>query len=729
MRRRENTQWALVALAVACWALAFASGCDRAAQPAAPTQAASPDASAPPSAAPTAPASRLADPVAACAGCHPEQADHFAETGMGRAFYRPEKAERIEDFDPKKATVTHPKTGAIYQAYIDPQGRWWQSESFPGRPGKREVQVDYVVGSGNHTRTYLGVVEGELIELPLTWYSRRRIWDMSPGYETKNHFRFTRAVKPECMFCHNDLTPVVPGTMANYQAPIALGISCARCHGDGTAHVAQREAGKGPPTGQADPSILNPARLPPAEQLGVCEQCHLAGEARVLLDGHTWDAYDPRTPLAEYMSIFVNRGPRGADFSIASHGDRLAQSACAQRSDGKLTCTTCHNPHKPSTPESHRAACLSCHQVSECGEEHAAAKPNAECWTCHMRKGDTSDIPHVTFTDHWIRQRPGAKEDAAAAAPKSAGPPALVDALASRRKGPDPHAVAREAVAHADIWRYQKVQAHLPVAAPLLEGAAQTSPHRLDVWISLARVREAKGDRVGAAKAYEAAVKLAPTHAPLLVDQAQNLEDMGDLAGAERALRRALEARPDYRAAWGNLGNVLARQGRMPDADAAYERADALAPHEALTPQNRGFLSIGRREYDRAIAFFEETQRRDPVTAVAPFGLANALLAQGKLNEALPHLNEALRIDPSYTMALWYRGRVFADLSQWTAARRDLERWRTLEPHNPNAHVELAQILLGAGDKAAARRTLSEAALKFPGHPQIGALLNVATQP
>ena len=68
-------------------------------------------------------------------------------------------------------------------------------------------------------------------------------------------------------------------------------------------------------------------------------------------------------------------------------------------------------------------------------------------------------------------------------------------------------------------------------------------------------------------------------------------------------------------------------------------------------------------------------------------------------------------------------------LGQWAAARADLERWRALEPHNPNAHLELAQIMLGAGDKAAARRVLSEAALKFPGHPQVGALLNLATQP
>ena len=711
---------------------ASAPGAAASATSAAVSSSAAPPTGAPsaaPTALPTTASGRAANPAEACAGCHPDQSDHFAETGMGRAFYEPNQRPSIENFDPKKATVVHPKTGAVYKAYIDAEGRWWQSESFPGRPGARAVEVKYVVGSGNHTRTYIGIVEGEFVELPLTWYSRRAIWDMSPGYDTKNHFRFTRAIKPECMFCHNDLTPVVEGTMATYTAPVALGISCNRCHGDGTAHVALRESGKGPAAGQPDATILNPARLSGEQQLGVCEQCHLAGETRVLLDGHTWDKYDPRTPLADYMSIYVKGGKRGQAFSIASHGDRLAQSPCAQQSGGRLTCTTCHNPHKPSTPKTHRDACLSCHKVSECGEEHAAAKPDAECWPCHMRKGDTSDIPHVTFTDHWIRERPGSKNDAGSVQPTDENTTDLVDALASRRTVPDTSAAAREGVAHADVWRYHFRPDHLPRAAALLEAAVTTTRDRMDVWFSLARVREAMGNRAGAARAYEEAVRIAPRHAPLLVDQAQNLEDMGNLGGAEKVLRKALEVRPDYRVAWGNLANLLSRLARYREAEAAYQKADALAPAEAVTPQNRGYTALARKEFAQAMAYFEEVQRRDPVTPMGPFGVANVLLAQGKVAEALPYLNEALRMDAQYGMARWYRSRIYAEQGKFAEARADLEIWRAAEPQNPNAHLELARVLLGAGDKPAARKALAEAATRFPGHPQVAALMQIALQP
>ena len=73
-------------------------------------------------------------------------------------------------------------------------------------------------------------------------------------------------------------------TLAGYGSPFAEGITCTRCHGDGTKHVALREAGKGPAAGQADSSIVNPKRLSNQKQLRICQQCHLTGESRVLLE-------------------------------------------------------------------------------------------------------------------------------------------------------------------------------------------------------------------------------------------------------------------------------------------------------------------------------------------------------------------------------------------------------------------------------------------------------------
>src|SRR5260370_36216149 len=78
--------------------------------------------------------------------------------------------------------------------------------SFEGQEANRiGKQIDYVVGSGDHARTYLHrTSEGKLIELPVSWYSELGgYWGMSPGYDRHDQQDFRRPIVFECMFCHN----------------------------------------------------------------------------------------------------------------------------------------------------------------------------------------------------------------------------------------------------------------------------------------------------------------------------------------------------------------------------------------------------------------------------------------------------------------------------------------------------------------------------------------------
>src|SRR5437868_5630945 len=45
------------------------------------------------------------------------------------------------------------------------------------------VTMDYFIGSNAAGRTYVRERDSYLFELPVTWYSQRRTWDASPGYE------------------------------------------------------------------------------------------------------------------------------------------------------------------------------------------------------------------------------------------------------------------------------------------------------------------------------------------------------------------------------------------------------------------------------------------------------------------------------------------------------------------------------------------------------------------
>ncbi len=656
-----------------------------------------------------------------CADCHPDKVDGFASTGMGRSLYRPKDRPPIEDFTPEKATVVHPISQRRYRAYIDPDGRWWQEETFGDTAHRHRVEVEYVVGSGNHTRSYLGRVEDELVQLPLTWYSERRIWDLSPGYNRENHFRFNRPVKPICIFCHNDLTPSTDQTLAGYEEDLRLGISCARCHGDGTAHVAARESGKGPPVGQPDPHIFNPKHASKTHQLRICQQCHLTGEARVLKPGQRWDTYDPRTPLEDYVSIYTYAEDGGAEFGIASHGHRLSLSRCAQASGDELTCTRCHDPHRKDTTKSHRAACLECHTAQDCGDGHGV-KPDSNCAGCHMHRGDTSDIPHVTFTDHFIRKRPTAENTAPR--PKTL---TLVDAMGGPRSAADvADAAVRLGMAHGRVARFNAKPAHQPVAIEKLVAALKKNIERADGWKELGIALAGQGDFLGAVTAYQRLEVLAPERVLFRVDYADALLALGRLAEAEQQLRRAVELRPNYRIAWGNLANVLQKQGRHEEADVVYGKADALAPHLALTVHNRGFNAMSQGNFAAAKRWFEEGARRDASTPAGDFNLGTLALKQRDVATARVRFDAVLRRDPTFVNARWLRGRLNLDAGQYGPARADFEAMIQHAPKNAHGYLELARLELAAKNFGGARSALQKGRTALPGHPTIeGAMVRL----
>jgi tetratricopeptide (TPR) repeat protein len=344
-----------------------------------------------------------------------------------------------------------------------------------------------------------------------------------------------------------------------------------------------------------------------------------------------------------------------------------------------------------------------------------------------MRKGGTSDIPHVTFTDHWIRKRPEKGPGS-----KLSTPPAtaeFVDALAPRRTVPDAQAALREGLAHHDYWRHQGDVSHLPLASELLESATPRVRDRADAWFALARVRVAQRNLAGAAEAFAQATRLEPRNAVYLVDEAQNLEDMGNLPGAEAVLRKTVAMRPDYRVAWGNLANNLVRQQRMDDANAAFDMAEKLTPSDVMTPQNRGFAALAQRRYADAIALLAEAARRDPLSAQPLFGQGMALVAQGKLAEARAPLDAAVGLDPDFGPVRWLRGQMRASLRDLPGARDDYRKWVAVESANPMAHVELAKVELALGDRVAARKSAAQAAKLAPGDASIKALQDQLGRP
>jgi hypothetical protein len=116
-------------------------------------------------------ASAYVDP-AVCAGCHQDIAKTYKLTGMGHSLYGPTAENTVEDYTTRNA-VDHAASGLTY-TMVERDGKYYQRRSEKGFGGHEtnviEQQIDYVIGSGNHARSYLHrTADGKRIELPVSW--------------------------------------------------------------------------------------------------------------------------------------------------------------------------------------------------------------------------------------------------------------------------------------------------------------------------------------------------------------------------------------------------------------------------------------------------------------------------------------------------------------------------------------------------------------------------------
>src|SRR5713226_6642908 len=121
------------------------------------------------------PVNKYVDPTL-CTQCHADIAGNFRKTGMARSFYRLSPQNLVEDF--KSGKPFYHDASDSYFAMIERGGKYYQRRWQRGFDGKEtnveEKQIDFVLGSGNHARTYLHLTSrNTLQQLPLGWYAER----------------------------------------------------------------------------------------------------------------------------------------------------------------------------------------------------------------------------------------------------------------------------------------------------------------------------------------------------------------------------------------------------------------------------------------------------------------------------------------------------------------------------------------------------------------------------
>ena len=115
--------------------------------------------------------------------------------------------------------------------------------------------------------------------------------------------------------------------------------------------------------------IRNPKRLQAAELNNLCGACHRKPAAAG--DDTDWtNAWNTR-----HQPLY------------------LAQSACFNKSNGKLSCTSCHAAHTTTV----KTVCSECHTRPR---HTTAVVAGRACVSCHMPAVQAA--PNLRFANHWI---------------------------------------------------------------------------------------------------------------------------------------------------------------------------------------------------------------------------------------------------------------------------------------------------------------------------------------
>jgi tetratricopeptide (TPR) repeat protein len=598
-----------------------------------------------------------------CAQCHANIYAAYQRTAMARSFYRPAPGNTVENYRVNNAYY-HPASDT-HLTMLERGGKYYQRRYQVGFQGKQtnvdEKEIDFVMGSGNHVRTYLHrTTAGALLELPLAWYAEKGgYWAMNPGYDKPDQPNSRRKINYECMFCHNAYPDIPAGHEQLRSEPLfpgALpeGIDCQRCHGPGRRHI-QIAQGRGATHQAIANAIVNPARLTPERQMEVCMQCHLETDSMpfphsILKYDRGPFSYQPGEPLGNFMLFFDHTAsPRDGRFQIVSSVYRLEMSACFRKSNGALQCTTCHDPHGISERRE-AVACLRCHenaiQKAVASGRHTAL---TNCIECHMPKRRTSDVVHAVMTDHLIqRRKPEGNLLAEMLEPNGPGTVFHGEVLPYHPRPFDRTGENELYLALAQVRENNNSEVGI---ARFAAAIAKDGPSQPEFYIELADAWMSRGNSQKAVPLYQEAVRRKPDSLAGLLGLGRALEKSDQPAGAAEAFRRATQAAPDDALAWRELGQIYVKQGRRAEAATALGKSlqlDGEAPeaHYAL-----GLLwSQPGSDAGRAEAPFREAIRLAPYYPEAHMNLAILLFQGQRAEEAGYHFERALRYRPDYAL-------------------------------------------------------------------------------
>jgi len=346
------------------------------------------------------------------------------------------------------------------------------------------------------------------------------------------------------------------------------------------------------------------------------------------------------------------------DFIMASHYERMVQSNCYVSSQGSFSCTACHNPHvsKKETPVSrYNRVCAGCHNTitTSCSLTLSARQKNDDnCVHCHMRKGSTRDIPHVSTHDHKISIPPTAEDLKTKRIFKGL--------ISVNNPGTDDLTMAR-----GYLLEYESFH---------------PDPVYLDsAWIYLTRTPLRKN------KYYFNAL----VNYYFLKNESRSVIDLVERKGITRVMDSVLvEQEYSNYDAWTayRIGQAYENTGNRLVAGYFYKKAVDLAPFILEFLSKHGSILAVSGHLIEAVKVFQCIIEEDPQYTSAYVNLGYLYVKQNQVERGEKLYHKALLLDPDHVQALLNLAAIYAYRSDGVMARVYIDRVLKIEPDNVQAN-------------------------------------------
>jgi tetratricopeptide (TPR) repeat protein len=158
-------------------------------------------------------------------------------------------------------------------------------------------------------------------------------------------------------------------------------------------------------------------------------------------------------------------------------------------------------------------------------------------------------------------------------------------------------------------------------------------------------------------------------------------------------------------------GEALEVQGKWDDAEKEYRYVLEQNPGQVGIHYRLGRVLVSKPGFgpeaaDQAEKQFEEELQIDPSNAGAEYILGLLAKQKQQMGDAIGHFSRATKLDAEFADAFLALGATLLGVKQYTEAIPPLENAVRLQPDNPDAHYNLAQVYEAIGKPMMAFRHL-----------------------